>query len=1287
MNQDPTSYRPSSGGRRRRKGCDRSKDLLIAWNNTGRQLTAHLTFLSICENAEVDVAHVQEPWWRPGTKTQNHPAYDLYAPVDSWDTIDDRPRVLTYVRKRGNLQVQQRRPLETRDMLWLDVNNIAMLNCYRAPNTDEVIDYVTALELPNRCLIGGDFNAHESMWEPGIVSDHRGAELAQWSLHSGATYIGQPGMPTQRRGHVLDLTFSNIPFANTERRRRMRTGSDHETLLTTIPGRGIEQLEQFHYRVKDDDLPVFIGLIQNGMEGMQGPESLGTAEALDEAAEAFGKMWKGAIETAGSLVRPASHAAPWWTDECKEAWKRWKASESSYLVGQDPFTEERREFLSIVRTAKRDYWRKVLEEAQDGPELYRIIGWHKLSPNLKSPPLLIDGQTIEGGLEKAEALQNKILKRYTARDDLDFDPLEGWLPNEETPGLEWNPAATLEEIEKHTIGISSTSPGVDGTTVRLLSWAWEHVKHWIHGFAVQCLKLVHIPTSWKQAEVSMIPKPGKKDKTSYRSYRPIALLSCWGKGLERLLAKRMAWQALAAGIISPQQAGALPKRSAMDLVASLTHDVEWALSRGQKATIATLDVQGAFDALLPRRLLKRMREQGWALPWLQMVQTFLSGRRVRTRFEGRTTDYTDMECGTPQGSPWSPVLFLMYLLELLNMDRNLRYGYADDIGLCRTGRTLDDTTAAVEEDIRGILDWGDENKVFFAPEKCEAIHCTREKGKYSPDIAVRDNFIIHPVGPHLEEEAGTNKKPLQPALRWLGMWFDRKLSFRRHVQERCLRAMKLARHLRSLANTKYGPPPSALRKAVTTCVIPTVLYGAEAWYGGRSRPAKNPSQTGAAVVSAKVGWHIDQVQKAINWSARAVLPVWKTTPNNTLCRDAGLPTAELALEEARLRFALRLQKVDEQHPLVRRMLAPMIARGRGAGSRMRPVTKVQRAALELPEVDRPDLAIPRYPEGSRAHPTEKVSKKRAAEAFKEWEQWLSPREIVVYSDGSKDAGRTGYGYVIYKDGRQIAAGQASLDDLSEVFDAEAIGAWKGLEKALSLPEYLGDPYTVWVCLDNTSAIWGLRGNAPTTSQWAFRRFHKAVSEHDVRVKWCPGHMGITGNEAADEAAKEGLKAARDTEAKPTAAGIKGKMGKQLRVFREEHWKTVKEGLSANYKKWKLDYNVECLEELTLSRQDLHRYLAVRTGHGDFAWYHRKYHHEDAKMECSCGHQKTPEHLVHCHKTRRHFAEWPWPSKERPKRYPVTRQEREEYLRDLMWHPEAFRDYIAVTAFYSDICPR
>ncbi|KAF3768243.1 hypothetical protein M406DRAFT_20547, partial [Cryphonectria parasitica EP155] len=54
-----------------------------------------------------------------------------------------------------------------------------------------------------------------------------------------------------------------------------------------------------------------------------------------------------------------------------------------------------------------------------------------------------------------------------------------------------------------------------------------------------CLRLGYYPRAFKTAEVAMIPKVGKSDYSTFRSYRPIALLSCIGKGMERMVAKRL----------------------------------------------------------------------------------------------------------------------------------------------------------------------------------------------------------------------------------------------------------------------------------------------------------------------------------------------------------------------------------------------------------------------------------------------------------------------------------------------------------------------------------------------------------------------------------------------------------------------------------------------------------------------------------------------------------------------------------------------------------------------------
>src|SRR5947207_11721832 len=114
------------------------------------------------------------------------------------------------------------------------------------------------------------------------------------------------------------------------------------------------------------------------------------------------------------------------------------------------------------------------------------------------------------------------------------------------------------------------------------------------------LPILVLAQPWKLAEVAMLLKVGKKDKSSVQSWRPIALLSCISKGLERTIARRIAWTALTCGILSPQHGGTLPKRSAMDLIAAFTHDVESAMAAGSQVTIITMDVQGAFDALLTK---------------------------------------------------------------------------------------------------------------------------------------------------------------------------------------------------------------------------------------------------------------------------------------------------------------------------------------------------------------------------------------------------------------------------------------------------------------------------------------------------------------------------------------------------------------------------------------------------------------------------------------------------------------------------------------------------------------
>lgn len=94
-------------------------------------------------------------------------------------------------------------------------------------------------------------------------------------------------------------------------------------------------------------------------------------------------------------------------------------------------------------------------------------------------------------------------------------------------------------------------------------------------------------------------------------------------------------------------------------------------------------------------------------------------------------------------------------------------------------------------------------------------------------------------------------------------------------------------------------------------------------------------------------------------------------------------------------------------------------------------------------------------------------------------------------------------------------------------------------------------------MDNSGAIWGLRANAAPSSQWAYLKFHAAAGTHDVRVKWCPGHCNITGNELADKLAKTGARRKDvDKDCTPTAYGVKSLARKITRDLRTGLYPTV-----------------------------------------------------------------------------------------------------------------------------------
>jgi hypothetical protein len=136
-------------------------------------------------------------------RINTYPSYNVYILVDSWNSYDSRPRVITYIRKGA--KAQQVRPWTSRDILWILCNKVNVVNIYRPP--DKPNSQVTSLLLnwtpPRHCILVGDFNVRHPLWEPGAPGRYNSSfEIVNWTEKNGFTYVGKAGVPTHSAGHM-----------------------------------------------------------------------------------------------------------------------------------------------------------------------------------------------------------------------------------------------------------------------------------------------------------------------------------------------------------------------------------------------------------------------------------------------------------------------------------------------------------------------------------------------------------------------------------------------------------------------------------------------------------------------------------------------------------------------------------------------------------------------------------------------------------------------------------------------------------------------------------------------------------------------------------------------------------------------------------------------------------------------------------------------------------------------------------------------------------------------------
>ena len=317
--------------------------------------------------------------------------------------------------------------------------------------------------------------------------------------------------------------------------------------------------------------------------------------------------------------------------------------------------------------------------------------------------------------------------------------------------------------------------------------------------------------------------------------------------METLVSRRLSRFLESKCLLSPYQFGFRAGKEIMQACGRLTDDVVQAFRQRQQVQAVALDIQAAYDTVWQVGLVEKMARLGIDRHLIEWTRGFLCDR-VSVLEVGSAHLEVRPTCGVPQGSPASPILFLIYINDLLQklggVQRVNRQAFADDLFLWIVGVFRDG--GAHPELIRALAmveDWATQWLVKFSMKKCECI-LFREQ-----NIRVARQFEVRLYGeclPHVTE------------IRYLGVWFDAHLTWHRQIMEATTRARARLWLLRRLGGRDWGLDPYMFLRLVRGAVLPMLYYGAQCWASVLCSSTKLAALDAVTATAARMAFRLER---------------------------------------------------------------------------------------------------------------------------------------------------------------------------------------------------------------------------------------------------------------------------------------------------------------------------------------------------------------------------------------------------------------------------------------------
>lgn len=943
-------------------------------------------------------------------------------------------------------------------------------------------------QLPKPFMLLGDFNSHSTDW--GSFKTDRWGMAVQHVINKQGLCLLNDGNSTRVSKNYTCMSVVDLTITSNNNKSIKWTvdtdcrGSDHLPIIITEK----KQNKMDEVKPRWDHLKANWEEFQKQVNENIKQRATTSIEMLTE------EIHKAAIASIPRKNIKRQKRVPWWNNKVAKA-VRQRSIALTRFINHTKLDLKKRNLAKnlriakhkatrVIRKAKKKSWEDFIKsldkDESDSKTLWNKI--HALSgKNRKQNIILNDGSRItEDSLEIANKLAEyyheqsatdqysryfKKIKRDKERKKLDLSY---------TSDKNYNKEFTMEELNNALKNSSGKATGNDEISYEMLRHLPIEAKITLLEEYNKIWKQGSIPLSWKVGIVVPIPKDNNNPHDT-KNYRPITLLSCVGKVLERMVNTRLITELEEKRVLNPNQFAFRPGKSTDEYFTVLEGIITPAIQQGKHVEVALLDISKAYDRAWRRPIIEQLQKWNIDGNMIRYIEDFLTDRKFQVEVNNQKSDIKIQENGIPQGAVLSVTLFLIAMNSITKTYRKSNKNvqilvYADDILIIVIGEIKHKIRTQLQKKVTRVYKWARNRGFTIAPHKSKILHiCNKYKhSKNIPDIMIEGQII-----------------PQVSYAKLLGVTIDRRLDFKQHCRELRKEINNRCNMIKVIGGRYKGANRATMLNVFKSLVLSKILYGAHFYSKG-----------------AQQSWKI--IEPAYNQTIRTISGALRTSPVESILAESGMLPLNIHIK---LNTITKAIKWLELHDVSEEAGKPLIDRANKF--------TLEIMNEKLPDIERRPNALGRkWYEPKVKVDTSTTRKLKAGEqrdvAQQVFLETLNkyPNHTKVYTDGSVKDDEVGCG--VHNENINTPI---KLNKMNTIFSAESYA----LLTATKMSSNNGEKTIIFT--DSASCIAALNKGL-STNPWIEMTQMEAKGK-DITFCWIPSHVGIKGNETADQIAEEG----------------------------------------------------------------------------------------------------------------------------------------------------------------------